>query len=92
VPTKKPARVSRSSGFASESRAIPKSSSLAVWVAGSYMMLAGLRSRWMIPARWATVSAAPSCSMIVPTKAGASLPDRFTNSASGSPLAHSNAM
>ena len=45
VPTKKPVRVSRSSGGRSASRAIPKSRSFTLSVSGWYMMFSGLRSR-----------------------------------------------
>jgi hypothetical protein len=50
VPTKKPARVSRSSAFWSAAAAMPKSSSFTSPLAGSYITFSGFRSRCTIPA------------------------------------------
>src|SRR5919199_1165005 len=89
VPTKNPARVSRSSGVRSACAAIPKSSSFTCRVAGSYMTLSGLRSRWMIPAACAACTASAICEMIVATSAGGSGALRRAYFSSSSPGAHS---
>ena len=56
------------------------------WVAGSYMMLAGFRSRWMIPAPCACGEGGPSCSTMSAATGGASLwsgPERLQRLAGG---------
>ncbi len=67
VPTKKPARVSRSAGEMSVSVAMPKSRSLICRVAGSYITFSGFKSRWTMFTSWAACTAPASCSTICAT-------------------------
>src|SRR5258707_255189 len=85
VPTKKPVRVSRSSGGSSASRAMPKSSSFTRRATGSYMMFSGFRSRWTMPAACAAASASASWRISATASAGARRPSQRAGSAEAAP-------
>jgi hypothetical protein len=91
VPTKKPARVSRSSAFWSAAAAMPKSSSFTSPLAGSYITFSGFRSRCTIPASCAGLHRAGDLPMIFPTSATGSGLLRLAYFSRISPPAHSMA-